>query len=246
MSEKIILSHSLHFYGVEEARLEKDGEWINSQSGLSAELFPQKGECRLRVTASEDTGEESEIRMNLVISHLKKKYGSQFYGIDCGSLQGEAVRRLREKGLHIATAESCTGGYIAKRITEIDGSSTVFEYGIVSYSNRVKEQLLGVSPETLEKYTAVSEQTAREMAAGVRRLSGAEIGVSVTGLAGNTPDPDGKPNGLVYVGVDCDNFREVAELHLAGGDGKNEREHIRYLAASHALYLALKACGSLG
>lgn len=244
---EVILSHNLHFYGIGEAQLEEENrEWFLSLGNPSVAPYCKKGECLLRVTASADTHEQAQALIKPVIARLKERYGSLLYGVDCGSLQGEAVRRLREKGLHVATAESCTGGYIAKRITEIEGSSAVFEYGIVSYSNQVKEHLLGVSPETLKKYTAVSEQTAREMAAGVRRLSGAEIGVSVTGLAGNTPDPDGKPNGLVYVGVDCDGYQEVAQLHLARGYGNDERENIRYLAASHALHLVLKACDIMG
>lgn len=244
-NREMICSHDLHFYGIEEERLKKENEeWFSSLKDLTITFYPKKGECLLCVTACGNSETKAEGLIEPVISRMKEKYGDALYGIDCGSLQGEVVRRLKEKGLHVATAESCTGGYIAKRITEIDGSSGVFEYGIISYSNRVKQQLLGVLPETLEQYTAVSPQTAREMAAGIRRLSGAEIGVSVTGLAGNTPDPDGKPNGLVYVGIDCDNYKEVAELHLAQGYG-DDREHIRYLAASHALSLVLKACDSL-
>lgn len=239
-----LCSHDLHFYGIEAARLkEENKEEFSSFKDITMSFYPQKGECLLHIAAEGDS-EAAEEKMSAVITLLKEKYGDALYGIDCGSLQGEVVRRLKEKGLHVATAESCTGGYIAKRITEINGSSEVFEYGIVSYSNRVKQQLLGVLPETLEQYTAISPQTAQEMAAGVRRLSGAEIGVSVTGLAGSTPDPDGKPNGLVYVGLDCDNYKEVAELHLAQGYG-DDREHIRYLAASHALNLVLKACDFL-
>ncbi|MEG1778886.1 MAG: CinA family protein [Oscillospiraceae bacterium] len=159
-------------------------------------------------------------------------------------LAAEVVAALTKKCAKVATAESCTGGYISKRITDIEGSSIVFEYGIVSYSNKVKEHLLGVKPQTLEEFTAVSKETAKEMASGVRKLSGAEIGVSVTGLAGNTPDPDGKPNGLVYVGVDSDNYKEVLELHLASGS-PNDRELIRYKAASYGLMLVLKATEKL-
>lgn len=117
------------------------------------------------------------------------------------TLEQRVVAELKEKNLKLATAESCTGGWIAKRITDVAGSSSVFECGVVSYSNRIKTQLLGVPSETLETHGAVSAETAREMVNGVRRLSGADIAVSVTGIAG--PDADGtdKPVGLVYIAV---------------------------------------------
>ena len=129
---------------------------------------------------------------------------------------------------------------MAKRITEIPGSSQVFDCGIVSYANEVKAGVLGVSRETLERYGAVSSQTAMEMAKGVRKLAGAQFGVSTTGIAG----PDGgtaeKPVGLVYVGLDWEGHSEAVELRLSRGRNR-EREKIRYLASSHGLALLLKA-----
>ena len=103
---------------------------------------------------------------------------------------------LRGRGLKIGLAESCTAGLIAKRITEIPGSSEVLECGIVSYSNRIKEEVLGVSPATIETYGVISAETAAEMAAGALRISGAEIGLGVTGLAGPDGDDHGNPAGL--------------------------------------------------
>lgn len=111
------------------------------------------------------------------------------------------VKKLKSKNMIVTTAESCTGGLIAKRITDVAGSSEVFECGIVSYSNRIKSELLGVSPETLKKYGAVSEQTATEMAAGVLKLTKADIAVAVTGIAGPDSDNTQKPVGLVYIAV---------------------------------------------
>ena len=146
---------------------------------------------------------------------------------------------MKEKKLQVALAESCTGGYVAKRITDVSGASEVFECGICSYSNRIKQELLGVREETLRDFGAVSEETAREMAAGIRRVSGAPIGVSVTGNAGPEPS-EGKEVGLVYIGVDSDNFRKVFTLNVNRKD-QDARETIRYLASSHALSLILKA-----
>lgn len=109
------------------------------------------------------------------------------------------VKLLKEKKLILATAESCTGGLIAKRITDVSGSSSVFECGIVSYSNRIKHELLSVKNETLEKHGAVSEECAREMVDGLLSLSSADIGVAVTGIAGPASDDTNKPVGLVYI-----------------------------------------------
>ena len=149
------------------------------------------------------------------------------------------IDRLRQKGWHLATAESCTGGLLAKTLTDQPGVSDVFECGVICYSNRIKHQILGVKQETLDTFGAISEETAREMAEGIRRISGAEIGVSVTGNAGPQAS-EGKDVGLVYIGVDSDHFKKVFMLHVNRKD-QDARETIRYLASSHALSLILKA-----
>lgn len=120
-------------------------------------------------------------------------------------LPEKLVAVLKEKQLVAATAESCTGGLIAKRITDVSGSSAVFNCGIVSYSNEIKHSVLGVSNETLSKYGAVSEQTVREMVAGVLKISNADVAVAVSGIAGPASDNTAKPVGLIYI---------------AGSDGK--------------------------
>ena len=117
------------------------------------------------------------------------------------SIEKRTVELLKSKKLKLATAESCTGGLISKRITDVSGSSEVFEGGVVCYSNRFKENVLGVSPETLKKYGAVSRETAREMVKGVLSLTKADIAVAVTGIAGPSSDDTNKPVGLVYIAV---------------------------------------------
>ena len=108
------------------------------------------------------------------------------------------VRNLTEAGKAVATAESCTGGWIAKSITDVDGSSAVFGYGIVSYSNGAKESILGVQNATIERHGAVSEEVVEEMADGVLHLSGADIAVAVSGIAGPGGGTDDKPVGTVW------------------------------------------------
>lgn len=117
------------------------------------------------------------------------------------TIEQELVKKLKLKNKIVTTAESCTGGLIAKRITDVAGSSDIFECGIVSYSNRIKSELLGVNPKTLEDYGAVSEQTAREMVHGILKLTNADLAVAVTGIAGPDSDNTKKPVGLVYIAV---------------------------------------------
>lgn len=147
----------------------------------------------------------------------------------------EAVALLKESNLKIASAESCTGGLLAKRITDISGSSAVFECGVVTYSNRMKTELLGVKSETTEKYGAVSEETVREMADGVRKISGADITVAISGIAGPSSDSTNKPVGLIWIAV---NFQgKIYTKKLNNIFDTNVRENNRNSAADEALRL---------
>lgn len=152
----------------------------------------------------------------------------------------ELVAALRAAGAFVSTAESCTGGLVAARITSVSGASEAFKYGAVTYCNEAKNKILGVKKETLDSFGAVSAETAAEMAAGVRKIMNAEIGVSVTGLAGPNGG-EGKPVGLVYVAVNSDNYSEVTENHFSG-----DRISVRNQAADKALELALRAAKKLG
>lgn len=150
------------------------------------------------------------------------------------TLEEQVVKTLNEKGLVLATAESCTGGLIAKRITDVSGSSAVFNCGVVSYSNEIKESVLGVSHKTLETYGAVSEQTVREMVKGVLRISGADIAVSVSGIAGPTSDNTKKPVGTIWLAVSNGKKTYVRHLH------KNFIYDIRNSNRNYASDVALK------
>lgn len=152
----------------------------------------------------------------------------------------ELVATLRAAGATVSTAESCTGGLVATRITSVSGASEAFKYGAVTYCNEAKNKILGVEKETLKTLGAVSAKTAEEMAAGVRKIMNAEIGVSVTGLAGPNGG-EGKPVGLVFVAVNSDKYSEVTENHFSG-----DRISVRNQAADKALELALMAAKKLG
>lgn len=154
-------------------------------------------------------------------------------------LQALVVEKLKQKSLHLATAESCTGGLISKKITEISGSSDVFDCGVCSYANFIKHKILGVKEETLEKYGAVSAECAVEMAKGVVELSNADIGVSATGIAGPGGGTPKKPVGLVYIGI-YTKGKSYAVKTLLNENGKNNREKVRELVSFIALYKVLK------
>lgn len=157
------------------------------------------------------------------------------------TLEEKVVKVLNEKGLVLATAESCTGGLIAKRITDVSGSSAVFNCGIVSYSNEIKEGVLGVSHETLENYGAVSEQTVREMVKGVLKVSGADIAVSVSGIAGPGSDNTNKPVGLIFIAVSNGNKTIIRQLNNTFNE--NIRENNRLSASDEALKMILELVG---
>ena len=151
------------------------------------------------------------------------------------STRAEAViGRLRAQGLTLATAESCTGGLVGARLTDVPGASAVYKGGIISYVNEIKHRLLGVEQETLDVCTAVSRETAHEMARGARERLLADCAVSVTGLAGPDGDGTGRPVGLVYIAIDAPGFSFCKELHLSGN-----RAQIREQAAEAAFQLIL-------
>ncbi len=155
------------------------------------------------------------------------------------SIEKQTVELLKSKKLKLATAESCTGGLISKRITDVSGSSEVFEGGVVCYSNRFKGNVLGVSPETLKKYGAVSRETAREMVKGVLSLTKADIAVAVTGIAGPSSDDTNKPVGLVYIAV-SDGKSTIVKKLLNNFTG-DVREQNRNISADTALEMIMEA-----
>ena len=157
------------------------------------------------------------------------------------TLEEKVVKTLNEKGLVLATAESCTGGLIAKRITDVSGSSAIFNCGIVSYSNEIKEKVLGVQHKTLETYGAVSEETVREMVNGVLKISGADIAVSVSGIAGPNSDNTKKTVGLIYLAASDGNNTTVKQLNNIFKE--DVRENNRNSASDEALKMILDLVG---
>ncbi len=175
-------------------------------------FLPSQFGVKIRLSMRSDDEKLNLKKIKFVEDKIRERVDEYIYSDENLSLEEVIGKILTEKKLKLAVAESCTGGLICNRITNISGSSNYFERGIISYSNESKIQILGVNPETIQKYGAVSEQTAIEMAHGVRKISGADIGISTTGIMGPTGATETKPIGLVYIGY-SDSQKEFAKQY---------------------------------
>jgi nicotinamide-nucleotide amidase len=201
--------------------------------------YAKTGEVELRVTASAPDTDAAATLIEPVVQEIVRLFPGNIYGVDVGNMQTALVRALTDARRTIALAESCTGGMIASRMTDVPGASSVLLCGVCSYSNQSKIDLLGVQPSTLEAHGAVSEETALEMARGVRLRTGADIGLSTTGIAGPSGGTAEKPVGLVYVAISTAKKEKALKLNLGRGYA-DERQSIRNFACLHAMNLALR------
>lgn len=243
-SDKVFLSKTVNILGMGESQAETVlRELMLSSANPTIAPYAKDGEVLIRVTASADTEEECSLLCDKAIELIKEsEVGEYIYGIDAFPIEKTVVEELISHALTISAAESCTGGYIAKRITDVSGASSVLEGSIVTYANRIKEQFTKVPHEIISEKGAVSKEVALAMARGVRDLFGSDIGISTTGIAG----PDGgtaqKPVGTVYIAVSSEKFEEVRRLNIGS---KSTRDYIRYVSATNALGLALTAIKNL-
>ncbi len=236
----ILVSRTINFFGIGESALEDQlRERMIASTNPTIAPYAKTSEVQLRVTARASDEAEGNRLIEPVVQEITAAFPEYVYGMDFHSINEAVVRRYTEAGKTLACAESCTGGLVAARLVEIAGASAVLHCGVVAYANQAKRELLGVREETLAGPGAVSRECALEMARGIRRLSKADVAVSTTGYAG-PQGADGEPVGLVYVAAVGDGFEEVRELHLARGRA-DDREHIRFMASSHAFDLALRA-----
>lgn len=230
-SDRIIVSHNIRTFGIGESLMAERVNDLFDAENPTVAPYAKDGEALLRVTAMARTKEEAENLCEPVINEIKNRLDGFVYGVDYTCIEEAVIEKLIEKHMKVATAESCTGGLIAKRITDVPGASEVFDCGIISYANEIKHRVLGVSEDDLNKYGAVSEPVARQMAQGALKVSGADIAVSVTGIAGPDSDSTNKPVGLIYIGLaDRDNVW-VRELRTS----RKDRSYNRYVSASNAL-----------
>ena len=234
-SDGSIVSKTLHFAGIGESALaEKVQDFLDASDPTVAPLAGQ-GRVRLRITTRAATEEEAHEKIRPVEKEILDRLGEYFFGEDEETLESSVGRLLADLGATVALAESCTGGLISKRLTDVAGSSAYFVEGFVTYSNASKERVLGVPKEVLAEHGAVSEPVARAMAEGVRKISGADYGLSVTGVAGPGGGTEEKPVGLVFVGVADEEGAVAEKLDLTAW--ARSRSSIRERSANRALDL---------
>jgi len=230
LSDEVILSHNLNIVGSGESTVEsKLVDMMNEMKNPTLAPYAKEGEVQLRITAKAKSEEEAEEMIKPVIEKVRAVLGDIIYGVDAGSLEQVVFELLCEKNMTISTAESCTGGFIAKRLTDLRGSSKVFIGGAVTYAAESKTSVLGVSPELIEKHGVISAEVATEMAKRARAVFKTSVAVATTGLAG--PEGDGiNPVGTVFVALATEN--EVFVTKLSSGLG---RSRVRTLASNCAL-----------
>ena len=233
LADGAIVNRSLRIFGMGESAVEFQlRDQMNAMKNPTLAPYAKEGEVELRITAKAPDPAAAQALIAPVEEELRSRFGPLVYGVDGSSLEEVCLALLKDQGLSLACAESCTGGLIAKRITDLAGASSVFHGGVVSYTNEVKHGVLGVPRELLDQFGAVSAPVAEAMAEGARRTLGADLAVSATGVAGPDPDDRGNPVGLVYVALAWDGGVFVRTVHAVG-----PRERVRTVAASHAFDL---------
>lgn len=230
LSEELIVSHSVRIFGLGESSVDDIfAEEMNRMTNPTMAPYAKECDCLLQITAKAKSVDEAEKMIAPVMEHVMQRLGDVVYGVDVECIEESVIKLLREKGMTFSAAESCTGGELAKRFTDMPGASAFFKGGVVTYTNEAKAKLLGIDPALIEEKGAVSYEVAKAMAENVRALLGTDIGVGVTGLAG--PDGDGVHEvGTVFVSLAVEGETFVKELHMGA---MRTRSFIRRMAGNH-------------
>ncbi len=227
----MLVSKMLKVFGIGESELESRlMDLVDNQNNPTIAPYVSYGEVTVRVTARCSSEEEAAMLLEPIVAEIKARLGDMVYAEEGESMEQVVFGLLRQKGLVLATAESCTGGLLAEKITSIPGASGIFERGYVTYANKAKVEDLGVSEETLRKYGAVSQETALEMVKGLAARTGASVSVAITGIAGPDGGTQEKPVGLVYIAVRVPDKTVCKSYELMGN-----RERVRNDACIRAL-----------
>ena len=230
LSEELIVSHSVRIFGLGESSVDDIfAEEMNRMTNPTMAPYAKECDCLLQITAKAKSEDEAEKMIAPVMEHVMQRLGDVVYGVDIECIEESVIKLLREKGMTFSAAESCTGGDVARRFTDMPGASAFFKGGVVTYTNEAKAKLLGIDPALIEEKGAVSYEVAKVMAENVRSLLGTDIGVGVTGLAG--PDGDGVHEvGTVFVSLAVGGKTFVKELHMGA---MRTRSFIRRMAGNH-------------
>ena len=258
-TEELFYSLNIGMYGIGEAAVDRVlSDYMENGRNPTVAPYCGEGEVRLRLTSRGKTEEEcralcrrvaEEIRFISCEPYRPGVLNDYIWGIDCESVQEALVKTLRGQHLTISCAESCTGGYVAKRITDIPGASEVLSGSFVSYSEETKKAMVGVKEETLQTHSVYSAAVAEEMALGCRLTVGADIGIGITGVAGiddavvtRNGESVTVPAGTVYIA--CTDGKTTTVEHLELSPGRRApleaREYVRRRASTHALFMALR------
>lgn len=239
-TEGVLISRNIHVMGLGESTVESilHDRMVAAENPTIAP-YCKSGEVRLRVTARGEDEAKATALCDRVVEEIVSdpSISPYVYGVDCENIETALVRLFAKRGLTVATAESCTGGLIGARITGVSGASQVFLGGCMTYTNDLKIQLLGVSPDSIHAHTEVSAEVAREMAEGVRARLGADVGLSATGYAGPTGGTAENPVGTVYIGVATSHGAEAFRLYYP----QKSRDYIREAVASRVMREAIGA-----
>lgn len=230
-SSRIIKSRTIKITGLPESFVNnKVKNLLKLKPPTTVGIYAKLGQVELKVMSKAGSEKTAAMAIGRIEKKIRYKLKDFIFGCDDDTLEGAVGKLLTEKKLTIAIAESCTGGLLSNRLTNVSGSSRYFVMGLVAYSNSIKENILGVSKETLRKRGAVSKETALEMAKRVRSLAGTDIGVGITGIAGPGGSTKSKPVGLVYISIVTKTKRMVKELRFKGS-----REEIKFQASQAVL-----------
>lgn len=231
LSDEQIVSHSVRVFGMSESALDQlFRDEMNSMTNPTMAPYAKESDCLLQITAKAESVEKADAMIRPVIDRVCEKLGDIVFGVDIECLEERVMELLKEKHLTFSAAESCTGGELAKRFTDLPGASEFFLGGVTTYTNSAKACILGIDPKLIEEKGAVSYEVAYEMAERVRRLLGSDIGIGITGLAG--PDGDGVHEvGTVFIALSAKEGCFVKELHA--GD-RRTRSYIRRVSGNYA------------
>ena len=230
MSDTKFVTKFVHLFGIGESdAADRISDLIDNQTNPTIAPYAMTGECYFRITQRIEKGEEEKDLITPIIDTMRERFGQCIYEVGDRPLKQVAYDLLLEKGKTVCFAESCTAGMVSSEFVDIPGASQVFMGSVVTYGNKVKSNLLGVSTDILDNLGAVSRECAQEMAEGARKLLGTDIAVSITGIAGPTGESAAKPVGLVYLAISDENGTEVKEVHLSGN-----RMRVRRVAVLHA------------
>ena len=220
----------LKIFGMGESAIEEVIADLMNKPNPTMALLAKRAEMHVRLVARSGDAKEARQILDRAEVEIRSRLGDKVFGRDEESMIGIVGKTLRERGLTVATAESCTGGLVGAALTQEPGSSDFYLGGVVSYDNAVKEKMLGVGQQSLEEKGAVSPEVAKEMAAGARARLGTDLALATTGIAGPDGGSDAKPVGLVYIGLATPQGIEAKKFQFYGG-----RDSVRALTVQAAL-----------